>query len=123
MANFSAGNLYDINKQLMTDSLPLSEKELESVKRMIEKNQLKSNKDIYYMLLCHEQRDYTIFHLTSTDSKKNCTLELIECLKNRGNILSIEKTIDDQALEIWIRTVEGIFCYQMFEYTAAVIQC
>ena len=50
--------------------------------------------DGYAMLLCRERYDFTVFHLyekMNPNPPKIAARELIEVLKNRGKILSIEK--------------------------------
>ena len=69
-----------------------------------------------------ETIQYLIREAIGHDVSKKATNELTECLKNRGDILSI----DDQhngAWEIWIRNEEGIFCYYLFPYDNAIIEC
>ena len=77
------------------------------------------------MLLCNELKDYTVF---KTDDKREDTYtiaadELILCMQNRGNILSIDRTNDKVALEIWMRIEDKIYVYYAFGYDAAIIDC
>lgn len=125
MAEIGMGTLYDWNKSAMEQIKGLNATELKDKLREI-KNKL-FNQGKYYMLLCHERRDYTVFNLLRNtiiehDVAKKATNELKECLENRGTILSI----DDQhngSWEIWIRNDEGVFCYYLFPYDNAVIEC
>lgn len=124
MAEIGMGTLYDWNKSAMEQMKGLNATELKDKLREI-KNKL-FNQGKYYMLLCHERRDYTVFNLIREvighDVSKKALNELKECLENRGTILSI----DDQhngSWEIWIRNDEGVFCYYLFPYDNAVIEC
>lgn len=124
MAEIGMGTLYDWNKSAMEQIKGLNTTELKDKMREI-KNKF-FNQGKYYMLLCHERRDYTVFNLkrevSGHDVSKKATNELKECLENRGTILSI----DDQnngAWEVWIRNEEGIFCYYLFPYDNAIIEC
>lgn len=124
MAEIGMGTLYDWNKSAMEQIKGLNATELKDKLREI-KNKL-FNQGKYYMLLCHERRDYTVFNLIREaighDVSKKASNELKECLENRGTILSI----DDQhngSWEIWIRNDEGVFCYYLFSYDNAVIEC
>lgn len=125
MAEIGMGTLYDWNKSAMEQMKGLNATELKDKLREI-KNKL-FNQGKYYMLLCHERRDYTVFNLLRNtiierDVSKKASNELKECLENRGTILSI----DDQyngSWEIWIRNDEGVFCYYLFPYDNAVIEC
>ena len=81
------------------------------------------------MLLCHELRDYTIFNLDKTNTwaaahYENVQLacsDIIECMTNRGTIISIEDQ-PDNTWEIWIRNPEGCFAYYLFPYGEAVLE-
>ena len=77
----------------------------------------------YWMLLCRERNDYTVFRTINASTKK-IEEELQPTLKNRGSILLIDKQ-PDGAWEIWIRDVmtSENFAYYLFDYTPAVIDC
>lgn len=121
MADVEMGNLYDMNKEIMKSQKPLSKTKLREAK---DKLKLFFLTDKYFMLLCHERRDYTIFNISKEDSSVEESAKILvdECLINRGEILSIEKTEDDLAYEIWIRNEEDVFCYYLFPYTQGVIE-
>ena len=119
------GSLYDMNKQIMDQTAkPLTSLELASIEPKIEEwfNMII---DTYAMLLCHERRDYTIFHLYEKENKNPphvAMTELIGCLTDRGDILSIEET-PDKAWEIWLKIDNMSYCYYLFRYDDAVIEC
>ena len=123
MAEIGMGTLYDWNKSALESLNPLNKTELKDKIRAIKERTFSQGK--YYMLLCHERRDYTVFNLMRNtighDTPKKASNELKECLENRGDILSIE--IEGSAWEIWIRNAEGVFCYYLFSYDNAVIEC
>lgn len=114
----TVGNMYDINKQLMSSQKPLTQLEIPQKQTELE-NWFIYNCDKYAMLLCHERRDYTVFHLCS--APRQAAAELIDCLLNRGDILAIDPTRDG-AYEIWLRIDGEEYCYYLFDYTAAVIE-
>lgn len=119
-----AGTLYDMNKQIMQTMKPMSHLQLASVEPKLSEwfNMII---DTYAMLLCHERRDYTIFHLyekQNSDPPAVATKELIECLMNRGEILSIDLN-KDKAWEIWLKINNAPYCYFLFKYDDAVIEC
>ena len=111
--------LYDMNKQLIAkeppfDSILLNKKVKNMVTDIIER------KKQYWMLLCNERKDYTVFiPLTLEGTVK----ELIETLLNRGEIISIEKQ-EDNNYEIWIRDpdTQENFVYYFFDYTFGIIK-
>ncbi len=124
MAEMNMGTLYDLNKNLVQKNISALEEGVLNSKKEIIKNFLRNTKDTYYMLLCHEQRDYTIFRINALeDNKYNEMINILidECLKNRGIIKSIELTKDKQAIEIWLMIEEEAFVYYLFPYGEAVI--
>lgn len=118
-STLTMGSLYDINKNLIKDNVsPLTEEKLAEKRQII----LDFLNEMYYMLLCHDRRDYTVFRIN--ESKEECVKILIdECLKNRGEILSIEPTENKDAFEIWIKIEDEVFCYYFFPYSQAIIEC
>ena len=116
-------SLYDMNKQIMDQvGEPLNHLELAAKQLQIE-DWFNWHVDSYAMLLCHERRDYTIFHLYEKQNPNPPALaskELIGCLLDRGEILSIEQT--DMAWEIWLRVDKQSYCYYLFPYDDAVIE-
>ena len=102
MAEVSMGTLYDMNKNIFANLNALS-------KRQVKDNLLKVSEYIkktnnrYYMMLCHEARDYTVFNIQKNDdSIQNAIKELKLCLDNRGEIYSIAEDTNG-AIEIWIK--------------------
>ena len=131
-----ATSLYDINKGLVEKNVPdLTQEELQDKKNIII-DFINNTNNAYYMLLCNEKKDYTIFHRnfdataeTFCDNCTHCSVERIEnilideCLPNRGNTKSIELVEDNNAIEIWISIDEESYCYYFFPYDAALIEC
>lgn len=128
MAEIGFGNLYDLNKQLMEKENVLTSEELSAKIAEIKTHFftpkfLAGNK--YFMLLCHEDRNYTIFNLSQMAAPTNAAEALLECLVNRGQVLSIEQQLDE-AYEIWIKNIydeNQVLCYYLFPYDEAVIEC
>jgi hypothetical protein len=129
-------SLYDMNKSLIEKNVKdLTKEELQDKKNMII-NFINNSNNAYYMLLCNERKDYTIFHRnydataeTFCDNCTHCTVERIEkilideCLPNRGNTKSIELTETEDAIEIWISIDGESYCYYFFPYDTAIIEC
>lgn len=124
-SNVTLGTLYDVNKGIVEKSVPdLTKEELEDKKNLIIEF-LKDTNNKYYMLLCNDKKDYTVFRRSS---KQNIGTELVnilidECLQNRGKTKSIEYTESKDAIEIWISIDGESYCYYFFPYDMAVIQC
>lgn len=118
MAELTLGTLYDFNKQAMAqekvlDPIQFNKKTAELAAWMEEHSQ-------YWMLLCHERRDYTIFIPLTFNGILS---ELRECLSNRGQILSIDKQ-ENGSYEIWIRDLatNENFAYYLFDYRDGIIK-
>lgn len=123
-AKMPAGTLYDMNKQIMKNRKPLNHMQLAAIQPQVEEwfNMII---DTYAMLLNHDRHDYTIFHLYETQNPNPPAVaakELFLCLKNRGEILSIDPT-QDKAWEIWLKINDKPYCYYLFRYDDAVIEC
>ena len=115
-------NLYDINKSAMLSMPVLSEEQLVGKSQLIE--DFFNNKDAdYYMLLCKEQVDYTLFW---DEHYENSIKEHIEdiyvCLNNRGEIISIDLDEQGGAIEFWIKIDNELYCYLFFPYDEGVIK-
>ena len=121
---FSAGNLYDANKNLIKKTeKPLTHPEL-ATKQLVLEDFFEDNVSEYAMLLCHEQRDYTVFHLgKGITAPHYAAREALGCCTDRGTVYSIEKTEDGIAYEIWIGIDDEVYCYYLFPYDQAVIEC
>ena len=116
-------SLYEINKASMAQINPLDpiwfNKQCErAAKEIIE------NKSQYWMLLCRERYDITIFNLLSpTTNFQKLANEIKITLNNRGYILDFTKR-EDNNYEIWIRdkVTEENFVYYLFNYANGVIE-
>lgn len=129
-SEISLGNLYDINKQLMEHEIEMSSEDKWKVGMELE-NWLEDRfAQKYFMLLCHERRDYTVFNLDKTSTwaqidqgiLRIAREDLMECLTNRGTLLSAELQ-EDGVWEFWIRDiVDGCAAYYLFPYGDAVLE-
>ena len=123
----SLGSLYDMNKQVMLKQPPLGRLEIDNIKLDLEQ-WFNWQLDGYAMLLCRERYDFTVFHLYEKANPNPCKIaveELIDCLKNRGKILSIEKDSNtmNNAWEIWLDINDEAFAYYLFNCDDWVIEC
>ena len=112
-------SLYEYSKQIVANEVPMdpilfNQKMIEVSMDMVEHT--------YMMLLCHDRRDYTIFHIANTD-KKIAAKEISETLHNRGKILLVDKQ-KDGSWEIWIRDslTDENFAYYLFPYDDGVVE-
>ena len=112
-------SLYEYSKQVVANEVPMdpilfNKKMIEVAMDMVEHT--------YMMLLCHERRDYTIFHIANAD-KNIAAKEISETLYNRGKILLVDKQ-KDGSWEIWIRDslTDENFAYYLFPYDDGVVE-
>ena len=112
-------SLYEYSKQVVANEVPMdpilfNQKMIEVSMDMVEHT--------YMMLLCHDRRDYTIFHITNAD-KEIAAKEISETLYNRGKILLVDKQ-KDGSWEIWIRDslTDENFAYYLFPYDDGVVE-
>lgn len=122
----SLGNLYDMNKIFIKDHEPeLTKGNLNSKKQIIIDFIKKCNNN-YYMLLCNERKDYTVFRWKDLNSAlapfEMANILVDECLKNRGSIRGIDLTQAKDAMEIWLVIDDDAYVYYFFPYDAAVIE-
>ena len=112
-------SLYEYSKQVVANEVPMDP--ILFNKKMIEVS-MDMIEHTYMMLLCHDRRDYTIFHITNTD-KKIAAKEISETLYNRGKILLVDKQ-KDGSWEIWIRDslTDENFAYYLFPYDNGVVE-
>ena len=121
------GTLYDINKNLVNQLEDLTDEDIKLRAEFLT-HYIHDTNNQYYMLLCNERKDYTIFRRLTIGDEDSPGCELIEillyeCLPNRGGIKSIDLTDDKQAVEIWLVIDGKCFCYYFFPYDAAIIEC
>ena len=125
--NVSLGTLYDFNKQMMLNQGKLNKSKLKAIEPELEE-WFNWQIDGYAMLLCRERYDFTVFHLyekQNLNPPEVAVTELIDLLKNRGKILSIEKdsNVMNNAWEIWLEIDGEAFAYYLFNCDDWVIQC
>lgn len=116
--------LYDLNKDIIEKNIePLNKEQLEEKKELIF-NYIEKIENKYYMVLCHEKRDYTIFSVLNFNNKKEiANILLDECFPNRNALIkSIELIKDEDAIEIWVSMENESFCYYLFGYDNAIIE-
>lgn len=126
MSDISLGTLYDVNKNLvLKNEIELTDGVLNSKKEIIT-NFMRQMNNAYYMLLCNERKDYTVFKMNDKDSddsiREIVSILVNECLKNRGEIRGIDLTKGKDAIEIWLIIEDEAYCYYFFPYDAAIIE-
>ena len=125
MAEVNLGNLYDFNKELMKqekiiDPIIFNKQVKEIAEDMFIEA---SNDEHYWMLLCHDRRDFTLFNIIAATTVDSIITEIAPTLTNRGQVVTIDKQ-PNGAWEIWIRDTETTenFVYYLFKYDNGVIE-
>ena len=114
-----------MNKQIIAQQKPLSKKDFEKIEKELEQ-WFNWYLDGYAMLLCRERYDFTVFHLYQKANKNPPAVaakELIELVKERGTPFSMERNLDDNNWEIWIKIDNELFAYYLFDCENIVIEC
>ena len=115
-------NIYDLNKQLISQMANLTDEDLEDSKRLI-RSYFQEYENEFYMLLCKDISYYTLFHIVDYITEPAAADEVIECIKDIGTVKSIDRT-EDGAIEIWAQPGESdpLVMY-LFPYDGGVVQC
>ena len=117
--NIGLGSLYEANQELMKKEKEMSKSEtLEAVKKTMT---LFNNGQKYFMLLCNDRRDYTVFHRNNTKVFNSPDNDLADCILNRGSLLAIDET-NEGNFEIWIKIDGTPYCYYLFPYDFGIIE-
>lgn len=119
----TGATLYDVNKQLADNLTPYNDMEIAGKQSAVSR-WFTENCQRYAMLLCNDRRDFTIFHGNFNDvlAADTAAAQFIGCLIDRGDILAIDAT-KDGAWEVWLRINGKNYCYYLFVYDSAVIEC
>jgi hypothetical protein len=74
----------------------------------------------YWMLLCKELADYTVFY--ATGKSENPGEDLFETLTNRGIVLDLTQ-LEDGNYEVWIKDMSGEpYVYYLFDYSFGIVE-
>lgn len=74
----------------------------------------------YYMLLCRELNDYTVFRIGHAAEDETIWNSILDILSTRGTLKGIE-TKEDGTIEFWITSKKGTNMYLLFPYDWGVI--
>ena len=117
--NIGLGSLYEANQELMKKEKEMLKSEtLEAVKKTMT---LFNNGQKYFMLLCNDRRDYTVFHRNNIKVFNSPDNDLADCILNRGSLLAIDET-NEGNFEIWIKIDGTPYCYYLFPYDFGIIE-
>lgn len=118
-------SLYELNKQAISQFKSLTQEELNGKKSLI--NAFKNaHNNKHYMFMCREQNSYTIFEQgckCKSQATHDFATEFIDLITEYGKIKAVDKTADENALEVWIydTNAEDTFAYYLFPYDTGVV--
>lgn len=126
MAEIELGNLYEFNKNAMSQFEPMDIINFNRMVNSIANMMLDAvgRDQHYWMLLCHDRRDFTLFNIIACEEFSTLVNEIKPTLLNRGAVLDIGWQTIMSAYEIWIREPETNenFAYYLFPYDEGVIE-
>lgn len=111
-------NLYDLNKQLMSQMNAYTLEQWEEAETNI--NNWEANiKATYYMMLCKEISYYTVF-VNDGYEFHSLGAAVRECLEFiGGDIVSID--IEPEVIEIWVKQTDDVYCLHLFNYDNGIV--
>lgn len=114
--------LYDLNKQGYLTLPDMSTEDISNAKKKLT-NLIDEIRSSYYMLLCKERSDYTVFsiYFDYKDSTSMATEEIFSIVESRGKIRGVEFN-DDETIDFWVLIDEEVFMYKLFDYEWGVIE-
>ena len=116
--------LYDLNKNVINQLIPLTDDEIKSKMDVIQSYRLATN-NIHYMLLCKEFNYYTIFTFSPGGLFEPFAKTVKDIITDLGGpVYSIGLTKDKMAIEIWIKPAgeEEPLVFYLFAYDAGVVE-
>lgn len=117
-------SLYELNKMAMRQLPPQNKNKLKkSLKSIGSWFSIPPADKQWFMLLCREKADYTVFHFVDFNYEKGIQ-ELEECIKDRGQLFAIDYVHEESAYEIWIRNPEtkDVSMYMLFNCPQMIIE-
>lgn len=119
-------NTYELNKIFYGQGKPLSAfKTRELIGNMAcrFRKWVWDDKHKYFMLLCKERSDYTLFNMIDANfDMAELKDALWDCFINRGEVYDIHFEKNTNAYEVWLKIDEGFYVYYLFPYDIGVIE-
>lgn len=126
MGEVAIGTVYEMAKSAANAEIKMGKPALAQKKKVLTQF-FENQQNKYFMLLCKEQSDYTIFRFLGNrhkeeESKEAAAILVDECLMNRGDVIAIEEADIPCTFEIWLRIDGENYLYYLFPYDNAVIE-
>lgn len=131
MAEFAIGTQYDIAKRALESGAIKPVTKPQSIREFANVGAwFATDMDFkYFMLLCREAYDFTVFNMVTTNHHK-AQQELQEVLESRGQVVFIEYNHDSECYEFWVKcndtlkavTHESYVMYRLFPCNEWVVE-
>lgn len=115
-----AMSLYELNRSIIEGLPVMNADQLAVARDLIKEYQAKASAK-YYALVGREYNYYTMFQVHSDPEVENLAEGVMECLSHVGEIVAINTTEDENAIESWIRVGEDIHYLLLFPYDGGVV--
>ena len=116
-------SLFDMNEQILRQQGPLKGEDVDKAKEII--MGYYSTDVSYYMLLNHKKSYFTVFNMANEGEFQffNLSNAVLQCASDLGEIYSVSKTEDDQAIEIWVVDPDDtMHCLYLFNYDKGIVK-
>ena len=115
-------NMYDLNKQLMSQCPCLDKEQMYDAKDIINEYG-KETRNKYYMLLCRDINYYTLFNIDlETSALEDFGSVVLDCVTDIGAIKAVDQA--EGAIEIWVHpTEQEPLVMYLFTYDSGVVSC
>ena len=123
MADVVLGDLYTLNRSLLAKKDPMEEQEIITNIANISAWFSSKYEQHYYMLLCRERFDFTVFHIVDSHYYE-ASQELRELIQERGELMSMNYDHENKYFEIWIRIGDNPepYLYLLFDCDDWIIE-
>ena len=116
-------SLFDINKQIISQSPTYNEFHIEEAKKKIMYFKLDNADSRYFMLLSRDINYYTILAIDKA-ARENLEEVVIELLQDCGDIKDIDFSENKDSIDCWVKGFnDNMAFFKLFPYDAGVIEC
>lgn len=122
MADITLGTMYDMQKDAVREMYPMTKAAMNDAYNKVKDMVAKTNNK-YYMLLCREKADYTLFNIGEHNATAydRLVMELKTCINNRGKAKIIDS--NDEITQIWLQDGDEVSLYYFFPANDNTIEC
>ena len=113
-------SIYELNKQLVEQEGPLTNPK---EKICLIDSYREETGATFYLLYGKEISYFTLFTCIYQEYEFETLGEAVfECLSNVGEVYSVERTADENAIEIWIKADDNMTCLYLFPYDSGIVR-